>query len=74
MAKDTKNAVYIDNVEYDFEALTDQQKQCVKHIADLDRKISSATFQIDQLQVGRDAFMAHLQASLAEEPKVDEEE
>ena len=74
MAKDTKNAVYIDNVEYDFEELTDHQRQCVKHIADLDRKINSATFQIDQLNVGRDAFMAHLKASLAEEPKVDEAE
>ena len=64
MAKDTKNAVYIDNVEYDFESLTDYQKQCVKHIADLDRKISSTTFQADQLQVGRDAFMNMLKQSL----------
>lgn len=64
MAKDTKNAIYIDDVEYDFESLTDYQKQCVQHVADLDRKIASADFQRAQLQVGRDAFMGMLKQSL----------
>jgi hypothetical protein len=44
----------------------------VNHVADLDRKLSSARFNVDQLQVGRNAFMAMLDESLnkPEEAKV----
>jgi hypothetical protein len=38
----------------------------ISHIADLDRKIRSTQFNLDQLSVGRDAFMQMLNASLAE--------
>ena len=75
MAKETNKAsIVIDGTDYTEDQLTDQQKVMINHIGDLDRKIRSAQFNLDQLQVGRDAFMAHLKASLAEEPKVDEEE
>jgi hypothetical protein len=37
----------------------------VNHVADLDRKIGSANFNIDQLKMGRMAFMQSLTASLA---------
>ena len=66
------NVITIDNVEYTEDQLTDQQKVMINHISDLDRKIRSAQFNLDQLNVGRDAFMAHLKASLAEEPVVEE--
>jgi len=36
----------------------------INHIGDLDRKIRSAQFNLDQLQVGRDAFMNMLKQSL----------
>ena len=36
----------------------------VNHIADLDRKIGTTQFNLDQLNVGRAAFMQHLEASL----------
>ena len=73
MSKETQT-IAIDGTEYTEDQLTDQQKVMINHIGDLDRKINSATFQIDQLNVGRDAFMNMLKTSLAEEPKVDEAE
>lgn len=64
MAKDTKNAVMIDDVEYDFDSLSDKAKILVQHVADLDRKMASAKFNLDQLQVGKDAFFAMLKEEL----------
>ena len=69
-----KQTVSIDGTEYTEDQLTDQQKVMINHVGDLDRKIRSAQFNLDQLQVGRDAFMNMLKTSLAEEPKVDETE
>jgi len=74
MAEKKTTPIVIDDKEYMFEDMTEQQQTLVNHVADLDRKIRSAQFSLEQLQVGRDAFMAHLKASLAEEPKVDEAE
>jgi hypothetical protein len=65
MAKDTKNAIFINNVEYDHESLTDEQKILFSHCVDLDRKIASAQFNLDQLSVGKDAFIKMLEESLA---------
>jgi hypothetical protein len=49
--------ITIDDVEYTEDQLTDQQKVMINHIADLDRKIRSTQFNLDQLNVGRAAFM-----------------
>ena len=65
MAKDTKNAIFIDDVEYSLDDMTDEQKTLVNHVADLDRKLAGTRFQLDQLAVGRDAFMSMLKAALA---------
>lgn len=64
MAKETNNAITIDDVDYKFDDMTDKQKLLVQHIADLDRKLSSARFNVDQLQVGRDAFISILKTEL----------
>ena len=64
MAKDTKNAVFIDGIEHDIDAMTDEQKNLIHHVADLDRKLASARFNVDQLQVGRDAFFGMLKSAL----------
>jgi len=61
-----KQTVSIDGTEYTEDQLTDQQKVLINHVGDLDRKIRSAQFNLDQLQVGRDAFMNMLKASLDE--------
>jgi len=64
MAKDTKNAIVIDDTEYNFDEMTDRQKLLVNHLLDLERKISSAQFNLDQLAVGKDAFMQMLKKEL----------
>ena len=64
----TKPQLIIDGVEYDIESLTDQQKTLLDHVADLERKVASAKFNVDQLQVGRDAFLNMLKQALAEQP------
>ena len=64
MANKQPQTVTIDGVEYDAEKFTEQQAMLVNHVADLDRKIGSTRFQLDQLQVGRDAFFTMLKAQL----------
>jgi hypothetical protein len=39
----------------------------VNHVADLERKINSSQFNLDQLSIGREAFMNMLTKSLEEE-------
>jgi hypothetical protein len=69
MGKDKKTPVTIDGVEYQYEDLTQEQQMMVNHLLDLDRKISSSQFNLDQLAVGKQAFMNMLKASL--EPKAE---
>jgi hypothetical protein len=64
MAKKQTNTITINDVEYTEDQLTDSQKVMVNHVADLDRKIGSANFNLDQLKMGRMAFMQSLTASL----------
>lgn len=64
MGKTEKTPISIDNVEYDFNEMTQEQQVLVNHVADLDRKLASARFNVDQLQVGRDAFFGMLKNSL----------
>lgn len=67
-----KTPISIDGVEYNFEDMTEQQQVLVNHVADLDRKLGSARFNVDQLQVGRDAFMSMLKQALEVKPEVQE--
>jgi hypothetical protein len=64
MGNEKKTPVTIDDVEYSFEDLTQEQQTLFNHCVDLDRKISSAAFNLDQLQVGKQAFFERLKASL----------
>jgi len=68
--KKTPQTVTIDDKEYNVDDLTQEQVAMVNHVADLDRKLSSAQFNLDQLNVGRGAFMNMLTESL----KVEEAE
>ena len=62
-----KQTIVINDQEYTEDQLTDEQKVLINHVADLDRKIGSTRFNLDQLQVGRDAFMTMLTTSLNKE-------
>jgi len=73
MAEKKTNTISINDVDYTEDQLTDQQKVMVNHVADLDRKIRSAQFNMDQLNVGKQAFMQLLTASLEAPAEVDAE-
>ena len=72
MGNNTKPQLTIDGVEYDVNALTDQQKILLDHVVDLERKVNSARFNLDQLSVGRDSFFNMLKQSLTEDQKSQE--
>ena len=79
MAKKQKEqpeqTITIDDKEYKVSDLTEEQVALVNHVADLDRKIGSSQFNLDQLNVGRKAFMSLLTQSLdADETDSEEEE
>ena len=67
MAEKKTNTITINGTDYTEDDLNDAQKVMVNHVADLDRKIGSANFNIDQLKMGRMAFMNALTASLSTE-------
>jgi len=65
MSENTKKTqITIDDVEYNFEDLTEEQQKLFQHCVDLDRKIGSTQFSLDQLSVGKQAFVKMLKDSL----------
>jgi hypothetical protein len=72
MGKDRKTPITIDGVEYQYEDLTPEQQALFNHCVDLDRKISNAQFNLDQLAVGKEAFITRLRNSIQDEPVVEE--
>jgi hypothetical protein len=65
MGEKKTTPVTINDVEYQYEDLTPEQQALFNHCIDLDRKISSAAFNLDQLNVGKNAFIKLLEESLA---------
>lgn len=59
--------------EYLLDDLTDEQKAMVNHIADLENKISGTAFNLDQLNVGKEAFINRLKESLESESEEEAE-
>ena len=66
-AEDKKAVITIDDKDYTEDQLTDEQKLMINHINSLQQKIQSAQFNLDQLQVGKQAFVDMLTKSLAED-------
>lgn len=64
MSEKKTQTVTIDNVEHNFDEMTQEQQLLVNHVLDLDRKIASTQFNLDQLRVGKDAFVNMLKANL----------
>jgi hypothetical protein len=62
-----KTPINIDGTEYQYEDMTTEQQTIVNHLVDLDRKLNSARFNVDQLQIGRNAFMSMLTESLSKQ-------
>lgn len=59
-----KKTITIDDVEYTEDQLSNEAKACLNHIQSLDQKIASSQFNLTQLQVGREAFIARLKEEL----------
>jgi len=59
-----QKVITIDDVEYTEGQLSDTAKIFITHINSLDQKIGSAQFNLVQLQMGRQGFMAELKAAL----------
>ena len=73
MGKNEKTPITVNDKEYFVEDMTDEQRTMLNHVNDLGRKMDNARFNMDQLAVGREAFVNMLAASLEapkEEPEV----
>ncbi len=67
MAKEKKTPITVDDKEYIFEELTKEQQIIINHISDLQRKIQSSEFNLQQLTFGKDAFVNALKEALEKE-------
>jgi len=76
MGKNEKTPITINDKEYMVEDLTIEQQTMLNHIQDLDRKLANAHFNVDQLNVGRNAFVQLLADSVeaVEDAEVVDEE
>jgi len=62
--EDKKVIITIDDKDYTEDDLSNEQKIMINHINSLQQKINSAEFNLDQLRVGKDAFIQMLKGSL----------
>ena len=68
--KEEKPVLNLDGKEYVIEDMTDEEKQMINHINDMQNKINTNAFIREQLEVGKEAFIVRLRESLvAEEPE-----
>jgi hypothetical protein len=74
MTEKKTQVITIDEVEYNVEDFTDEQRVLINHVMDLDRKIGSTKFNLDQLNVGRGAFMNALKDTLTPDPEPQQEQ
>jgi hypothetical protein len=65
--KKEKTVITVNDKEHIYEDLTDEQKTLINHVNDLDRKIGTSQFNLDQLMFGKSAFVNALSASLESE-------
>ena len=72
MAKNKNKTITVNDVEHNIEDLTEQQIAMVNHISDLEKKLGNLGFNMDQLKVGREAFVNMLSASLAKAENVED--
>jgi|TARA_R110002012_G_scaffold97653_1_gene234474 hypothetical protein len=65
----SKNVININGTDYDSEDLSNDQKYIINQIQDLQTKENSFRFQLDQVRVAREVFVANLIKSLETEEK-----
>jgi hypothetical protein len=62
--KKEKTVITVNDKEHIYEDMTDEQKTLINHVNDLDRKIGTSQFNLDQLIFGKTAFVNALSQSL----------
>ena len=72
--KEKQPVLNLDDKEYVIEDMTDEQKVLLNHINDLQNKINSMQFNLDQVSIGKEAFIEKLRESLNAEPEESEAE
>jgi hypothetical protein len=73
MSKTQKEqTVTVDDKTYNVSDLNETQITLVNHVADLERKMQSAKFNLDQLQGGYEYFLGTLRGSLEENQPITE--
>ena len=65
--KKDKTVITVKDEEHIYEDMTDEQKALINHINDLDRKIGTSQFNLEQLNFGKNAFVNALSQSLESE-------
>ena len=66
------NVVTINGTDYTADQLSDNQRYMIEQIKDLQNKANNAKFQLDKLNVAKDAFTNALIASV-ENPEAEQE-
>jgi hypothetical protein len=72
--KEEKPVLNLDGKEYVIEDMTDEEKQMINHINDMQNKINTNAFMREQLEVGKEAFIVRLRESLTAEEEPEEVE
>ena len=62
-----KPFISLDGEEYLIEDLTDEQKQMINHVNDMQNKLNTNAFMREQLEIGKEAFVNMFRASLEAE-------
>ena len=68
-----KPVVTVEDKDYYFDDLNQDQKVMLAHIQDLDRKLTTSQFNLQQLQFGRQAFHDALAASFKKDAETNTE-
>ena len=64
--KETKPVLHFDGKDYIIDDMTEEQKILANHAADLENKMATMRFNLDQLAVGHESFVSKLRESLEE--------
>ena len=62
--KNSEPKVNLNGVDYSINDMTDDQKVLLAHANDLNRKVDSAKFNLQQMEIGRDAVVNALSEAL----------
>ena len=65
--KEKKPFISLDGKEYLIEDMTDEQKQMINHVNDMQNKLNTNAFMREQLEIGKEAFVNMFRASLEAE-------